>query len=197
VPDLTSGLYRLDVAFYDEQENRLWGPLASRVRFMPHLEHITLDYFTVGDWPTEQATNQKAEPVVAWQNGAELVGMELDTSEIGAVDRLVLNLFWQTKQKIETDYTIFIHLVGPDGQLIAQRDQQPLNGFFPTKIWPIGQPLQDEYLLALPEKMESGTYRLFVGMYDPLSMQRSLLMNHGSLENSLPDAYQITTFNLP
>jgi len=79
--------------------------------------------------------------------------------------------------------------------LIAQRDQQPLNDFFPTKIWPTGQPLQDEYVLPLPEKMESGAYQLFVGMYDPLSMQRQLIVNNKT-DDSLADIYQIAILNL-
>ena len=196
LPDLTDGLYRLDVAFYDEQDNRLWQPLASLERHRLDPDYIALDYIIVGDWPMAQMMGQEIEPDIVWQNGATLVAMELDSTELThSIDHLELTLFWQTRQKIKTNYTIFVHLVRPDGELIAQRDQQPLNDFFPTKIWPTGQPLQDEYVLPLPEKMESGAYQLFVGMYDPLSMQRQLIVNNKT-DDSLADIYQIAILNL-
>jgi len=98
LPDLTDGLYRLDVAFYDEQDNRLWQPLASLERHRLDPDYIALDYIIVGDWPM---MGQEIEPDIVWQNGATLVAMELDSTELThSIDHLELTLFWQTRQKI-------------------------------------------------------------------------------------------------
>ena len=39
---------------------------------------------------------------------------------------------WTTAAPLDANYTIFAHLVDADGQIIAQQDQQPLGGRYPT-----------------------------------------------------------------
>ncbi len=78
-----------------------------------------------------------------------------------------------------TDYTAFVHVIGPDGQMAAQHDQQPLSGFIPTSYWPPRQVIADVYALTLPAGAPPGNYQIIVGLYDLATMNRLPLSRDG------------------
>jgi hypothetical protein len=85
---------------------------------------------------------------------------------------LRLQLTWQATDWVEGDYTAFVHLVGPDGQMIAQADRAPIDGFVPTGRWRAGFAAADAFELAIPADAAPGTYALKLGLYDPATGQR-------------------------
>ena len=95
-----------------------------------------------------------------------------DTMTYRAGDTIDLRLFWRTLAYMYTDYTAFVHLIGPDGNMVAQWDQRPLNGFLPTSYWPPRQVIADDYQIAIPADAPPGDYRLEVGLYDLATMAR-------------------------
>jgi hypothetical protein len=78
---------------------------------------------------------------------------------------LSLTLYWETLRHFDTDYTVFVHLVGADGYPVAQADSQPLQGTHPTSLWDAGDLLVDPYDLQIPAELPSGEYELIAGMY--------------------------------
>jgi hypothetical protein len=111
-------------------------------------------------------------PVIAgpvdppWSFGgiASLDGADLPET-VAAGDPLALTLAWRSLDRTPTEYTVFVHVVGPDGQLVAQSDGPPLAGFAPTRIWRPGQTLLDEHLVQLPDDLPPGEYEVRVGLY--------------------------------
>ena len=85
---------------------------------------------------------------------------------------LPLMLCWQAVEPIAINYTVFVHLLGPDGQRYAQADGPPLRGLQPMTHWLEGEILPDRRELQLPADLPPGRYRLEVGLYDPLSGDR-------------------------
>jgi hypothetical protein len=81
-------------------------------------------------------------------------------------------LDWQLRQKINQDFTVFMHLYGPDGQLLSQADGYPLLGLAPFWLWDVGQTLQEQRVLSWPEGAPPGIYRIGVGVYDAASGER-------------------------
>jgi hypothetical protein len=79
--------------------------------------------------------------------------------------RVHLTLYWQALDIIDSNYTVFIHLLAEDGQIPAQQDSQPQGGAFPTADWFPGDIIPDEYRLAFPVDVAVGEYDLEVGMY--------------------------------
>jgi hypothetical protein len=75
-----------------------------------------------------------------------------------------LEALWQALAPLPYDYTLFLHWRDGDGRLIAQDDGQPVNGYYPTTIWEIGEVVADERRLARPADF-SGPRRLAVGVY--------------------------------
>ncbi|MFQ5578757.1 MAG: hypothetical protein ACE5G8_17405 [Anaerolineae bacterium] len=69
------------------------------------------------------------------QGGIRLEGFRLhgdgDNAEALTLkpgDTLRLSLYWRGEAPIQTDYTVFTHLLGPDGQLYGQWDNPPVRG---------------------------------------------------------------------
>ncbi len=79
---------------------------------------------------------------------------------------------WTAARPIADDYTQFVHLMDETGQIVAQRDSQPLSGRYPTSIWSPGEVVEDHFLVPIPEDAAGRRVCLRVGFYDPVSMQR-------------------------
>jgi hypothetical protein len=84
-----------------------------------------------------------------------------------AEDHLAVTLWWEARQRVETDYKVFVHLIDADGTLVANGDAPPLDGGFPTHLWRPGDRVVDAYTVPLPEDLPAGRYRLRAGWYAP------------------------------
>jgi len=74
--------------------------------------------------------------------------------------------FTSTRHSLLPTTRIFVHVVGPDGQTVAQQDWQPLQNYAPTHLWHKGLRLVDyRYAIQLPADLAPGTYTVQVGMY--------------------------------
>ena len=83
---------------------------------------------------------------------------------------LALTLFWQAEGASSVPYAVSVQLLGDNGVLRAQHDQQPGGGAFPTTSWVQGEVLADAYQLELPADLAPGRYKLIVRMYDPTTL---------------------------
>jgi 4-amino-4-deoxy-L-arabinose transferase-like glycosyltransferase len=95
----------------------------------------------------------------------ELAGYSLDRTD-GAIK---LTLIWKALRAIGEDYTVFTHVLDRSGQQIAGKDNQPVNGTYPTSHWMPGEYVIDEYEitnLARVPQLSQG-YTIEVGLYDP------------------------------
>jgi hypothetical protein len=114
-----------------------------------------------------------ANPFEAKVEGvAKLLGYELDASEARPGGRLRLTLFWQATGEPEISYTVFTHLLGPDGKMWGQKDNPPAKGSRPTTTWVKGEYIADEYTIPVHPEAPEGTYTLYVGFYNPQTMER-------------------------
>jgi hypothetical protein len=87
-------------------------------------------------------------------------------------------LEWQPGAPIARDYTVFVHLVAPDGAIVAQSDARPTWGVpWPTDRWKPGQPVLDGHQLVLPADVSPGLYQVRVGLYYWETLERLPLLN--------------------
>jgi hypothetical protein len=97
-----------------------------------------------------------------------LHGYDLSAETAAPGDRLSLTLVWQSlTAEIPANYTVFVHLADADEQFAAQGDGVPVNGFRPTTGWRMDEIIVDEHTFSIPEGTIPGTYRLWVGFYEP------------------------------
>jgi hypothetical protein len=75
------------------------------------------------------------------------------------------------------DYTVFVHIVGPDGKIWAQRDAPPDSGGYPTGRWAAGEVVSDPVLVPLPAQSPVSSLDVVVGMYRPDTGERLPVLN--------------------
>jgi hypothetical protein len=92
---------------------------------------------------------------------------------------------------MEQAYAVFIHLVGPDGEIRDQRDSQPANGFRPTSGWVVGETVLDNHAVRLGSDLPPGAYRLMLGLYNTADGQRLSILDEGTTAKS--DALELGT----
>jgi len=109
-----------------------------------------------------------AEPEAHFERGLTLVGHKLAAV---SPQELRLRLFWRAEEEIEADYTVFVHLTRDDA-ILAQDDSPPAGGYYPTSLWRVGDIVDDEHTLALPEPYDPGRHRLIVGFYQLETLRR-------------------------
>jgi hypothetical protein len=85
---------------------------------------------------------------------------------------LAVQLWWQALEPVETDYAVFVHLVDEAGNIVAQGDGVPVDGRYPTSAWNEGESILDSRSLTLPADLQSGEYRLILGLYNPVDGSR-------------------------
>jgi hypothetical protein len=79
--------------------------------------------------------------------------------------RIELALEWTALRNVDEDYTVFVHLIGPDERRYGQVDGQPAAGLAPTTLLLPGEPLLDRRSLPVAGNAPPGRYRIDVGLY--------------------------------
>jgi hypothetical protein len=91
------------------------------------------------------------------------------TPAIDAGEPFTVTLFWNAVGQPATDYTAFVHLRDPAGEIVASYDQAPAGERFPTRYWRAGDRIVSEFPLALAGPLNPGEYGLWVGLYESAS----------------------------
>jgi len=106
-----------------------------------------------------------------------LSSADIDQKELVPGSPLTLRVRWQCIRAVEEDYTLFVHLLGPDGTLKGQIDVWPRNGTHPTSAWREGEVIEDMYTVYLDRDAPPGAYQVEIGWYLLETMQRLPLLD--------------------
>ncbi len=89
-----------------------------------------------------------------------------DTTLLQAGATISVTVHWQALRPLTRDYTVFLHLTDPHGQLQGQQDIMPRDNQLPTSRWRPGQIVADQYYATLkPGAPASADYRAYLGLY--------------------------------
>jgi hypothetical protein len=113
-----------------------------------------------------------------------LLGYDLTPQPVKPPSPLSLTLYWRSEAPLPLDYTTFVHLDNAAGETVAQHDQPPLAGAYPTSLWDPGEIIADTITIPLPADLPPGEYQLVIGLYDLLGGARLAVPD--SADNSLP-----------
>lgn len=161
--DLAPGRYRLDVVAYTlDPVTPLGEPQAAA-------------WLRVGPAPAAPQQTVDGE----WEDNMRLAGMDPAPVRLAPGELLDVRLVWTADGPVEHDYTVFVHLTGPDGSTAAQHDRAPEGGFYPTSAWSGGTAVEETYTLALPTDLRAGEYVLEVGLYRADTGERLPLASGG------------------
>jgi hypothetical protein len=115
----------------------------------------------------EEEPEPATEPHVRFGPDIELPTVELlgARTEDGA-----LTLYWRANIAVSDDYTIFVHLLDANGELLGQLDGLPFDNRYPIWAWRLGQIIEDKRDVAATGLDQ--IHAIAVGFYDPATDQR-------------------------
>ncbi len=122
------------------------------------------------------ATIPSGEAEARFEKGLTLVRHQLT---VASPQELRLSLLWRAEAEIEEDYTIFVHLTRGDA-ILDQDDSFPAGGYYPTSLWRVGDIVDDEHTLAMPEPYDPGRHKLIVGFYQLETLDRLQVLDEAS-----------------
>ncbi len=120
---------------------------------------------------------------------------EVDAAGVPAGGPLYARLRWRALEAMMHDYTVFVQLIGPDGQVYGQADSWPAQGGRPTSGWRPGEEVIDPHSFYVRPDGPSGDYRVIAGLYLLADMTRLPVIDAAG--NPVADFYEIGRFSLP
>jgi hypothetical protein len=116
-------------------------------------------------------------------SGIRLLGYAVETESPQPGDALRLTLYWQAQAALEKRYKVFTHLLGDvynaesNNFLWGQQDNEPVSNTRPTPTWGRGEVIVDSYAIPISASAPAGAYRLEIGLYDPVTGERLMVMD--------------------
>jgi uncharacterized membrane protein len=122
-------------------------------------ENTVLSFFADGE--------PEPQPVRAqFGQWLDLEGAALSPGPLEAGWGIVaVDLTWRLGELPSEDYTVGLRLVGPTGQVWAQRDVPPSGGLEQFWEWPVGEPHGDHHGLLVPAGTPPGDYQVTLRVY--------------------------------
>jgi hypothetical protein len=168
---LLPGLYTLELRLYNYSQGRFEPlPMADVETNQPIESNLILGRVRIMD-PARTKPPEHARVVELGQE-IRLLGYDLANTQARPGESISLALHWEAITQPSIDYTVFTQLIGPDGLVWGQQDNQPQQGGYPTTAWSIRDKVVDRYSIPVREDAPGGTYRLLVGMYDLATGER-------------------------
>jgi hypothetical protein len=162
---------------------------------------LELGTVEVAGWRrTREAQGNIRDIRATFGSAIELIGVT-SPSVVNAApgQTLTVPLVWKALQPPEDEIARFLHILGPDGRLVAQRSGAPCAGrdealpddACPSTSWLPNETLIDSVQVTLPSDLPPGRYNLATGWYDPATLER--LAARDAEGNHAPD----DLFDLP
>jgi hypothetical protein len=126
--------------------------------------------------PQRSATGIPNPTRINFGDQIALTGYDLQQRSLRPGDSLPVTFWWEALAPMERDYVAFVHLVLPPGAVWAQLDRMPHsapgNKLTPTSMWPVGQVIEDTFVLEVPPETPLGVYDVTIGWYDKDTFER-------------------------
>lgn len=152
----------IDLGFYEKSPaNQL--PITT-------LQGEPIDHVIIDNIKIQPATAAAPPPLQFTQTaqfaqGVQLIGYNLSDMEAQSEQPITLELAWQAAGPLDQSYTVFVHLLDADGNMITQSDSLPRNGRYPTNFWGSSETILDFHQLTLPSAAPPGPTTFRVGFY--------------------------------
>lgn len=152
------GRYSFALGVFRFEDGAWLSPRPGASDAAPHAPLFALDY-QPREWTALPADARLLDARVG---EFTLVGYQVTA----APDALWVTLYWRADEPSAEDYIVFVHLVAPDGSILAQHDGPPAGGLSPTSAWRPETIIEDPHGIALAQPLPRG-WQARVGMYTP------------------------------
>jgi Gpi18-like mannosyltransferase len=151
------------------------APCDAKLGLMP----IGLDYPSAAPW-------LQAPALARFGSNGDIALLNVDApASIIAGQPFSITTTWRQDTRHAEDLTLFLHVTGPDGEMVAQSDASMREGRYPTSLWHIGEVIPETREITLPATAPSGDYKIVAGFYRPDTLAR--VQAQGAGEAPSPD----------
>jgi hypothetical protein len=103
----------------------------------------------------------------SYREEMKLVGATIGAEQVKPGDRVPVTLYWQALKPMTTNYSVFVHLIGRDYEVVGQFNSYPGLGLHPTQSLKPGQIVVDTYpALVNGGSQAPGLLQVAVGLFD-------------------------------
>ena len=88
-----------------------------------------------------------------------------------------ITLYWRAQAETTTSYKAFVHIVDPEGGIVAQSDTVPAAWTRWTTSWLPPEVIEDTHTLTVPDRLAHRSYRVVAGLYEPQTGRRATRSN--------------------
>jgi hypothetical protein len=153
-PDAPPGKYEIEVGVYPV------GKPGERLATNSGDDRVIVAAIKIVPRDAERAAfNPRTRVDANFADQIDLIGYDTKVKP----DAIALTLYWHARAAPDRDYTVFVHALDANGEIIAQVDRQPQNGNYPTSLWDAGEQIRDDYALTIPAG--TNAQRIIVGLY--------------------------------
>jgi hypothetical protein len=151
----------------------------------------------VQEYPMTPVAQTVQHPASGSVDGLTLLGYSLK-QPLERGDTLRFQVYWRVDQMPKGDGVLFLHMLGPDGQPVAQDDNPPEQGARSTLTYRAGEGINQIHRLVIPNDAPGGTYTLYAGIYDRSTIARWPAQQNGTqARDNLLYLGEITLPDLP
>ena len=176
---LKAGLYRLSLA-------RIGAGIPSEPGF--------IGLVSVTDYPRSPLPTEIPSPLTARIGEFGLLGYAVDRP-FARGETTALRTLWRVNGTPARDGALFVHVLSPSGELVAQDDNGPERGLRSTLTYRDGEGIDQLQRLMLPRDLPGGEYRVLAGIYDREGGSRWPATRDG--QPARDDLVPLMTFTLP
>jgi hypothetical protein len=91
-----------------------------------------------------------------------LLGYQVSPRVARPGEEITFKLFWQVTQRPDSNYRVFLHVLGEDNHIWAGDD----SAFDPSMLdWPLDSPVEKDRTLVIPQDMPAGIYPVEMGVW--------------------------------
>jgi hypothetical protein len=124
----------------------------------------------------------------------QLEGYALEPVAVDPGGVLDMVLYWRVLAPVAERLYGFVHLISPDGDLVAQHDHPVWGEAHPSSAWRVDELIGDRYHVQVPAEADPGAYLLSVGLYESETKARFVVRDGQGVE--LPGG-QVTLASKP
>ncbi len=97
----------------------------------------------------------------------KLIGVKIGADVVRPGERVPVTAYWQALKPVETNYSVFVHLIGRDYRNVGQMNSYPGLGLRPTRTLRPGQIVVDTYPVLVNGGSQAPTRLLVnIGLFD-------------------------------
>lgn len=159
LPGTPPGAYTLALLIYDPLTGAALAPQEGAAAASAVPNGVNLRRVTV----TRGAA--ALQPALAHFGPLALIEATSAATVISPGDVVPVELLWQATAAAGEPLVVVVQLLAAGDRLMANLEEQPLQGRYPTQNWTAAELVRDRHALQVPKDAPAGTYRLIVGVY--------------------------------